>query len=122
MIIDAVLLIGFLLVILFVFAETKHKKILGIFGALILVSLGVGIAVDGVQLLEGASTYTYGNQTSYFNVTTNQTIVTMDYTDVVMYSYTDVSIPYVNSKDFLALLIIGIGMFAAMHYGLNILA
>ena len=121
MILELVILMGIGSVVLFAFAETQHKKVVGIFGSIIMIMLGVGIATDGIQMMTGISTTTAGNQTITINGTTNTTIVDVNITDTNTYYYTDLALPYGNIKDFAALLILGLGLFALIFYGLNVL-
>lgn len=122
MIIDSVVFVGGIVVLLLIFAESSHKKILGVMAALILILFGIGVAVDGVQVITGVDSSTSGNQTIIRNATTNETTVVVDFSDEAIYHYDDIVIPYVDFKNFFALIMIGLGLFSIMYYGLNILS
>jgi hypothetical protein len=118
-------LFGILLILLFFFAETGGKVILGVFASLLMLLLGVWVIVEpitfktaehvvGTEITTTNQTSVGGNTTTHttntFNVTTNET-----FTVPPGPSYTPVSY-----SGLIGMVLLLLSMFGMLHYGLRV--
>ena len=118
-------LFGIIVILLFVFAETGSKVILGVFASLLMLLLGVWIIADpltfkiaehttGTETVQMNQTVSGGNTTtnsvSTFNVTTNTTFAPPSNPTYIPLSYSGT----------VGLALILLSMFGMLHYGLRV--
>jgi hypothetical protein len=118
-------LFGIIVILLFVFAETGSKVILGVFASLLMLLLGVWIIADpltfkiaehttGTETVQTNQTVIGGNTTtnsvSTYNVTTNETFASPSNPTYIPLSYSGT----------VGLALILLSMFGMLHYGLRV--
>lgn len=143
MILEVVGFFGLLLTFLFALAEFGRKKVLGSFGAVVLVLLGLLLIADGIQIVVGVDTNETIAETHTFNLTGtlrgNATAnSTGNYTDsnytegyledvngtilrnttiTERIQYAEITMPYFPFNEFLGLICILLGLYGLAHYG-----
>ena len=118
-------LFGIIVILLFLFAETGGKVILGVFASLLMLVLGVWIIADpltfkvaehtiGTQITQSNQTIIGGNTTTTslntYNVTVNDTFVTPSKPAYLPLSYSGT----------IGLALALLSMFGMLHYGLRV--
>ena len=120
---------GIIILVLFVFAETNGKKILGVFASLLMLMLGVWCISDAISF-ETGSTLTGTNtkvltslaisDANSTNTTTNS-ITTLNQT--TNSTYTAAPAPSFSPLPFsglIALILLLLSLFGLLHYGLSV--
>lgn len=123
---DLILLsiIGIFLIVMFFFADTGKRKVIGVLASLLLFIMAAWIFTDGVQQYSGNSI------TSNETIETNSSVENFTVTSSLLnkteiFVYQDISVPVLTNigfpfKDLLGLILVGIGLIGLMHYGIDI--
>ncbi len=115
---------GLFLLILYVIAEGTRKPIVGAFASLLLITLGVWVIVDGLQMRTGdvLTKNEFQNQTVSFNNATNATTtaLTTTGTDTTVYVYSPVpATPYLGLQFVLGIVLVLLGLYGATYYAMR---
>ena len=116
---------GILILVLFVFAETNGKKILGVFASLLMLMLGVWCISDAITFetgntLLGTNTQVKTTISAGGNTTTNS-ITSLNQT--TNSTYTAAPAPSFSPLQFsglIALVLLLLSLFGLLHYGLSV--
>lgn len=113
---------GVITLILFLFAEAGKHKIIGVLASLLLIMAGIWVAVDNITLNTGTATVV--SETNVAITDGNTTTTTLAKNETLTTTYAPITVPYtpVAFNVLLALILLGVGLYGALYYALNLLA